>query len=84
MVFNLPRKKCIPFESIGKNFHTVPGWNEYVRDHHAVARDAFWLWNLHGRPNQGQLYHSIRSSIAHFKYVLKFANQIEDTAKLMH
>ena len=74
-------KKCIPFESIGKNYHTVPGWNEYVKDNHAVARDAFWLWNLYGRPNQGQLYHSMRSSRAHFKYALKFAKRIEDTAK---
>ena len=47
-------KKCIPIESIGKNYHTVHGWNEYVKDNHAVARDAFWLWNLYRRPNQGQ------------------------------
>ena len=46
-------KKWIPFElSIGINSHTVPGWNEYVKDNHAVARDAFWLWNFYGRPNQ--------------------------------
>ena len=74
-------KKCIPFESISKNYHTVPGWNEYAKDNHAVARDAFWLWNLYGRPNQGQLYHSIRSSRAQFKYALKYAKRIEETAK---
>ena len=45
-------KKCIPFESIGKNYHTVPGWNEYVNDNHVVARDAFWLWNLYGDPTK--------------------------------
>ena len=44
-----------------------------------MARDAFWLWNLYGRPNQGQLYHSMRSSRAHFKYALMFAKRIEDT-----
>ena len=42
---------------------------------------TFWLWNLYGRPNQGHLYHSMRSSRAHFKYALKFAKRIEDTAK---
>ena len=63
-------KECIPFESFGKSFHGVPGWNEYVKDRHAVARDAFWLWNLYGRPNQGHLYHSMRSSRAQFKYAL--------------
>ena len=44
---------------------------------HAVARDAFWLWNLYGRPNHGHLYHSMRSSRAQFKY----AKRIEETAK---
>ena len=74
-------KECIPFESIGKSFHIVPGWNEYVKDRHAVARDAFWLWNLYGRPNHGHLYHSMRSSRAQFKYALKYAKRIEETAK---
>ena len=73
-------KKCNPFEFIGKNFNTVPGWNEYVRDHYAVARDAFGLWNLYERLHQGQLYHSMKSYRAHFKCVLKFAKRIEDTA----
>ena len=53
------KKECISFESIGKSFHIVPGWNEYVKDRHAVARDAFWLWNLYWRPNQGHLYHGM-------------------------
>ena len=74
-------KECIPFESIGKSFHIVPGWNEYVKDCHAVARDAFWLWNLYGRPNHGHLYHNMRSSRAQFKYALKYAKRIEETAK---
>ena len=74
-------KECIPFESIGKSFRIVPGWNEYVKDRHAVARDAFWLWNLYGRPNHGHLYHSMRSSRAQFKYALKYAKRIEETAK---
>ena len=57
------------------------GWNAFVKDIHAVARDAFWLWSFYRRPNQGQLYHSMRSSRAHFKFPLKFAKRIEDTAK---
>ena len=48
-------KECIPFESIGKSFHIDPSWYEYVKDRHAVARDAFWSWNLYGRPNQVDL-----------------------------
>ena len=43
--------------------------------------DAFWLWNLYGRPYHGHLYHSMRSSRAQFKYALKYAKRIEETAK---
>ena len=74
-------KECIPFESIGKSFHIVPIGTNYVKDWHAVTRDAFWLWNLYGRLNQGHLYHSMGSTRAQFKYALKYAKRIEETAK---
>ena len=62
-------------------FHIRYIGRKEVKDNHAVARDPFWFWNLYERPNQGQLYHSMRSSRAHFKYTLKFAKRVEDTAK---
>ena len=34
-----------------------------------------------GDPTKSQLCHSMRSSRAYFKYALKFAKRIEDTAK---
>ena len=28
----------------------VPGWNEYVKEQHEPARDAYWLWREMGKP----------------------------------
>ena len=33
--------------------HNVPGWNDYVKDQHNLARDAFLLWRNSGKPRQG-------------------------------
>ncbi len=30
--------------------HNTPGWNEYVKDAHSEARDAFKLWILSSKP----------------------------------
>ena len=29
----------------------VPGWNEYVKEHHDDAMDAYWLWLEMGKPS---------------------------------
>ena len=30
-----------------------PGWNEFVTEQHAAAREAFRVWSEAGRPRQG-------------------------------
>ena len=59
----------------------IPGWNEYVREHHKIVRNAFKWWNLNNRPRDGYIYHKMRTSRARFKYVLRFTRSIEDTAR---
>ncbi|XP_077865240.1 uncharacterized protein LOC144351799, partial [Saccoglossus kowalevskii] len=49
----------------------VPGWNDYVKDHHTIARDAFLLWRNNGGPKQGPLSDLMRITRAKFKYVLR-------------
>ena len=34
--------ECIPSEPTQSKFKAIPGWNDYVKEHHAVARDALW------------------------------------------
>ena len=38
-----------------KRFKQVPGWNEYVKEAHSEARDAFLLWRSNGKPRTGAL-----------------------------
>ena len=46
-----------------------------------IARDAFHWWTLNNRPRHGQIYHSRRTSRAQFKYALRYAKSIEETAR---
>ena len=81
-VFKQATIECIPNSSnYIKKFVPIPGWNEYVKEHHKIARDAFKWWNLNNRPRDGYIYHEMRSSKARFKYALRFTRSIEDTAR---
>jgi len=54
---NVSSRKAIP----GKKSkgcaadYTVPGWNDFVRDKHDAARNAFLDWVHAGKPRQGAL-----------------------------
>lgn len=50
------------------------GWNDFVAEQHASARDAFRLWSESGRPRQGSsLEHKkkYQCKITYFLYVIK-------------
>ena len=65
--------KCIPnSKNSTKKFFPVPGWNDYVKEQHKIARNAFQWWNLNNRPRNDLIYHKMRTSRARFKYVLRF------------
>ena len=34
----------------------VPGWNEYVKEHHDAAMDSYWLWREMGKPRNGDVF----------------------------
>ena len=34
----------------------TPGWNDYVKDKHLAARDAFLEWTHFGRPRNGPAF----------------------------
>jgi len=40
----------------------IPGWNEYVKDSHSVARDAFHIWLIISKPRQGDIYKHMKFS----------------------
>jgi len=73
--------ECIPRVKSASNFHQVPGWNEYVQEHHNMARDSFKWWNVNNRPRHGYIYDAMRISRARFKYALRQVKHIEETAR---
>ena len=81
----LSANRCIPSTTVSNKGYIVPGWNEYVKEHHLHAKDALEWWNLNNRPQYGPIYDSIyiymRTSKAHFKYVLRFIKNQEETAQ---
>lgn len=56
----------------------VPGWNDYVEEHHVIARDGFHLWDLIGRPRQGVIYENMKQTRARFKYALRYCKKQEE------
>ena len=66
--------ESIPSKPTQSKFNAIPGWNDYVKEHHAVARDALWWWKFYNKPRQGPIYHGMKSARARFKYVLSATN----------
>ena len=66
-------EKCIP-TSVLKfgNYTTIPGWNEYVKEHHIVAKDALSLWRFNKKQKFDPIYHNTRVSRARFKYAVRY------------
>ena len=81
-VFKQATIECIPSSSnCNKIFVPIPGWNEYFREHHKFARDAFKWWTLNKRPRDGYIYHEMKTSRARFKYAVRFTRSIKDTTR---
>jgi hypothetical protein len=49
----------------------VPGWNEYVKEVHELARDSFLFWRANGSPRHGECYHQMRITRANFKLAIR-------------
>jgi hypothetical protein len=49
----------------------VPGWNEWVKEHHAQAREAFLMWRAGGSPRAGVLFDAMKRTQAFFKLALR-------------
>ena len=54
-----------------KAFIQVPSWNDVCADLHQLARDAFKLWCMNGKPRCGPIYHTMKTTRAHFKLILR-------------
>ena len=59
----------------------VPGWNNYVREAHAAARESFLIWQQDGKPRHGPVYEGMRHSRQQFKYALRRCRRVESQAR---
>ena len=75
------KKECVLSKPAHPNFKAMPGWNDYVREQHAVAREAHWWWKFYNKPRHGEIYHSMKSARARIKYALRATKRAEETAK---
>ena len=59
------------FRYISGNARPVPGWNEFVKDLHQHARNAFLHWRDYGSPREGPLALEMRRTRSRFKLALR-------------
>jgi hypothetical protein len=52
--------------------YITPGWNDYVKDKHDIARDAFKHWIFQGKKKQGDIFENMKRSRATFKLALRY------------
>jgi len=48
----------------------ISGWNEYVKEVHSDAREAFIIWQSNSKPRAGSICELMRKTRARFKYCL--------------
>ena len=77
-VLGTASKKYIPSSKIDYyRKHNVPGYNEHVKELHAIARHDFVMWRSAGKPRFGEIYLSMNQSRLRFKSALKYCQQNE-------
>ena len=55
-----------------KQHNVRPGWNEYVSELHAEAKEAFKTWVLSGKARHGPECERKKQANARFKYAVRF------------
>ena len=59
----------------------LSGWNEFVKDSHEAARQAFTIWCRRGKPRTGPIYDTMKLSRTVFKYSLRYCKSQENSIK---
>ncbi len=60
---------------------TRPGWNEYVYELHAEAREATKSWAMAGKPRHGPVSECERLTNARCKYAVRFICKSEQAMR---
>ena len=68
---------CLCNQKEKQSFRPVPGWNDYVRESHDQAREAFLWWQTNNKPRTGPIFDLMKTSRANFKCSLRLCKSIE-------
>ena len=65
--------------TVNKNcrFKKIPGWNDYVKELHQTARNAFLVWRDQNKPKHGPIFDLMKTSRALFKKALRACKSSE-------
>ena len=74
-------KFLLPHVRTGSISRAIPGWNEYVKEAHSEARDAFLLWQCNSKPRSGSISDLRKTTRVRFRQCLRFCKSNEDRAK---
>ena len=68
--------KCIPHRSVGlnDNEHSIPGWNDYIKDKHELARNAYLDWVYSGKPREGPVHYRMKATRARSSWLYDTAS----------
>jgi len=72
---------CIPAKQVGSasgDVDVVPGWNDVVKEKHALARSAFLEWVYAGKPRAGIEFMIMNKTRASFKLALRYCKQHDE------
>ena len=64
-----------------KNFKAVPGWNNFCKEKHAVARFFFIRWKEEGMFRSGVVYDAMKNSRVEFRNALLFCRKNENSIR---
>ena len=64
-------------------FVIIPGWNDYVKNLHADARNNFLLWKCRDKPQHGQYLDNMKLTRTKFRDALKTCKENADQIRRM-
>ena len=64
-----------------RKYKIIPGWNDYVKNVHAVARTHFLIWKQNDKPLDGEYLDNMKESRAVFRSALEYCKKNEQAIR---
>jgi len=74
-------KESVPTVHSRNNKYNIPGWTDFVKDKHDLARIAFLDWVYVGKPRTGYQHQAMCRTRASFKFALRRCKAMQEQLK---